>query len=203
MGPDFESVKQYAFSRLENELAPYLIYHNLAHTRDDVLPAATRLAVLTGLHGESLLLLQTAAVYHDLGFIEQASGHEAVSVRIAIETLPRFGYNRAQIQVVADIIVATRLPQTPKDLLGELLADADLDVLGREDFLEAELRLRLELAAQGIHLTDEEWYIDQLDFLESHSYFTAAARFLRAGKKQENIERLKALLKCFSFGSYN
>ena len=195
MSPDFKRAKQYVFSRLENELASYLVYHNPAHTRDDVLPAATRLATLTGVEGEDLLLLQTAAVYHDLGFVEQVAGHETISTRIAAETLPCFGYNPAQIQAIADIIMATKLPQTPQNLLGELLADADLDVLGRENFLELNRLLRLELESQGIYKTDEQWYGGQLDFLESHSYFSPAARSLRAEKKQENIEILKKLLR--------
>lgn len=197
MRPDFERVKQYVFGRLERELPPYLLYHNLAHTRDNVLPAASRLATLTGVNGECLLLLQTAAIYHDLGFIEQVSGHEAVSGRIATETLPSFGYTSDQIQLIVATIMATRIPQTPTGLQGELLADADLDAFGWKwvDFLDANRRYRLELETQGIYHTDEEWYRSQLDLLESHTYFTPAARALRAERKRENVERLTALLR--------
>ena len=92
MKPDIEGARQYVFSRLDNELPAYLLYHNLVHNRDDVLPAVKKLATLSGITGERLLLLQTAAIYHDLGYVEQAADHEIVSVRIATETLPRFGY---------------------------------------------------------------------------------------------------------------
>ena len=44
--PDFKRARQYALERLERELPPTLIYHSLAHTRDDVVPAAERLAAL-------------------------------------------------------------------------------------------------------------------------------------------------------------
>jgi len=197
MNPDFEKARQYVFDRLDNELASHFLYHNSAHTRHDVLPAPIRLAGLAGLNSESLLLLQTAALYHDLGYVERISGHEAVSVRIATETLPGFGYSADQIKRIGDIIMATKLPQSPKDFLGELLADADLDVLGRDDFLEKSRLLRLELETQEIYHTEAEWYGGQLSFLESHAYFTPAARSLRLEQKRKNIQALKNLLeKC-------
>ena len=97
----------------------------------------------------------------------------------------------------AATIMATRLPQTPTGLLGELLADADLDALGWnwEDFWEANHRYRLELESQGIHYTDKEWYRSQLEVLESHIYFTPVARTLRAVTKRKNVERLTDLLR--------
>ncbi len=193
MAADFERAKQFVFSKLAIELPSHLYYHNLGHTRDDVLPAATRLAGLTGLKGEWLLLLQTAAVYHDIGFIEQTAGHEAISVKMAAESLPNFGYNPLQIQIIVETIWATQLPQTPTNQLGEFLADADLDALGRENFLEVSRRYRLELEAQGLQQTDQDWYSNQLSLLESHTYFTSAAKSLRAAQKQENIAALKAL----------
>lgn len=42
--PDWERTKEYILARLSKELAPDLTYHGVHHTRDDVLPAAERLA---------------------------------------------------------------------------------------------------------------------------------------------------------------
>ena len=193
MDVDFAGAKQYAFHRLRN-LPPYLVYHNLKHTRESVLPAAIEFAVFSGINGENLLLLQTAAVYHDIGFVERSTGHEEASVKSAIKTLPRFGYNPIQIDTVTEIILATKLPQTPKDFLGQLLADADLEVLGTDAFFEATHCLRLEREAEGVYQTDEDWYRGQIEFLEKHSYFTAAANSLRTEKKWKNLEGLKNLL---------
>jgi uncharacterized protein len=50
--PDFERAKQYALERLEQDLSPALTYHCLTHTRDDVMPAAERLAALKRVIGE-------------------------------------------------------------------------------------------------------------------------------------------------------
>jgi uncharacterized protein len=193
--PDFEGAKQYAFRRLQNELAPDLYYHSLAHTWDDVLPAAIKLAALSGIKGEEKRLLEVAAAFHDIGFVVQRDEHERVSSEIAAQVLPDFGFSPAQIDSIVGMIMATRLPQTPHNLLEEILADADLDVLGRtEDFFERNHCLRSELAAYGEPITLQQWYQRQLSFLQTHRYLTQAARLIRDPGKQQNIAELKKCL---------
>ncbi len=192
--PDFEQAKHYALARLEQELSPSLSYHSLGHTRDDVLPAVERLATLEGMTAEDRLLLLTAALYHDLGFIEQYNNNEAIGARIASEALPRFSYTPEQIQTIGSAIMATKLPQSPHTRLEEIIADADLDVLGRDDFMARNQALRDELAAYGCPTTDEGWYSYQLQFLQAHRYFTSAAKSLRDAQKKRNLEMLTALL---------
>jgi uncharacterized protein len=108
--------------------------------------------------------------------------------------LPAFGYRPAHIRRVAALIRATKLPQRPRSLPAQILADADLDVLGREDFLARNCVLRQELENYGEHFSDAAWYAQQLAFLQGHRYWTVAARALRDGAKQRNRERLAALL---------
>jgi uncharacterized protein len=166
----------------------------VAHTRDDVVPAARRLAALEGVDGDALLLLTTAAYYHDLGFIEQYSENETIAVRMAAEVLPLFGYEPTQVDVISDIIMATRLPQTPHTLPEKIMADADLDVLGRDDFWIRNAALRAELRAYGRQTSDEEWYRSQLEMLRTHRYFTTSAQMLRDGGKQRHlVETLRRL----------
>ena len=195
--PDFEQARRYALGRLERELSPKLVYHSLGHTRDDVVPAAERFAALEGVAGEELLLLLTAAFYHDIGFVEQRANHEDVSARIASEVLPQFGYSPAHISAISDMIMATKLPQASQTLSEKILADADLDVLGREDFMARNQALRAELAAYGQTTTDAQWHKSQLKFIQNHCYFTAAARTLRDAQKQKNIAALRELIAGF------
>jgi serine phosphatase RsbU (regulator of sigma subunit)/predicted metal-dependent HD superfamily phosphohydrolase len=193
--PDFDAARQYVFARLEQELAPTLYYHCIAHTRDEVLPAVERLAALEGLaDAEALLLLRTAALYHDIGFVETTTRHEQASARLAAETLPQFGYSQQQISRIQQMIQATALPQSPETPLAQLLADADLDVLGREDFLPRNRDMYRETGAGDGPPALEAWYRSQLKFLQLHQYFTKAARSLRQPGKQRNIETLEALL---------
>jgi uncharacterized protein len=192
--PDFEAARHYAVTRLRRELSPLITYHTLAHTLDEVAPAADQFATLEGVTGEDLLLLRTAAVYHDIGYVEQHHDHEAGSVRIVTAVLPGFGYEPVQIEVIVGIIRATQLPQEPHTLLEQILADADLSILGQADYLPRNAVLREELAAFGLSMTDRQWYDSQLKFIRDHRYFTAAARQLCEAHKRINVASMSALL---------
>jgi uncharacterized protein len=192
---NFEQAKQYALQRLERELSPNLVYHSISHTRDDVVPAVERLANMEKINGESLSLLLTAAWFHDLGYTEQRQYHELISARIAVKELPGFGYTEEQVEIVRWAILATALPQAPQDLLEQILTDADLDVLGREDLIPRNDDLRRELLSFGQEFTDLEWCRSQIRFLEAHTYFTASAHSLRDAGKSKNIHILKESLK--------
>jgi uncharacterized protein len=191
---EFIRARDYAHALLACELAPALAYHSLAHSRDDVVPAAERLAARSGVTGEDLMLLRTAAWYHDIGYIEQRTDHERVGAQIAGTVLPRFGYTASQIATIQSMIMATRMPQDPRTPLECIIVDADLDSLGRKDFMRTSLNLRAELMAFGTPTTIITWYGHQLQFLRRHHYFTAAARALRDIQKQRNIEDVHALL---------
>lgn len=190
----FEAIKKHVLSRLERELPPNLYYHGIHHTRDDVLPAAIRLAKLAELSPQEMLLLKTAALYHDVGYVESYTDHETVGARIASEELPELGYAPEQVQKVVNMIIATRMPQSPNTLLEQLMCDADLDSLGRDDFFVTSHSLRLELMAFGLQVHVREWYERQIKFLQGHAYHTEVAHELRYAGKLRNIDELRLLL---------
>lgn len=194
MSPNLARARQYALDRLSNELSPDLVYHSIFHTRDEVVPALERLALMEGVKGTPLLLLKTAGYFHDIGFVERYRDNEVIAVRIAQQALPQFGYTARHIKTIGDIIMVTRLPQTPHNHLEEIMADADLDGLGRDDFVEREEALRAEWAKMGRTFTDDEWFREQIRFLESHHYFTASARLLRDVGKQRNLNAMAGIL---------
>lgn len=193
--PKFEKAKRHALGRLEAELAPDLYYHNAHHTRDGVIPAAIRYARLNGVNHDDVRLLTVAAAFHDVGFIYRVEGHEVAGARVAAQTLPDYGFDSHQIEKIMGMILATRLPQTPFNLLEEILADSDLDVLGRDDYFVRNELLRREMAAHGRTISDEEWRLEQIDFLKSHVYFTDAAKRLRQPGKERNIAEIERQLR--------
>lgn len=192
--PDHAGAVAYALDRLRAELPDYLHYHNLAHTRDDVLPAAIRLATLSHVSEPDTRLLEVAAAFHDVGQIHLDMGHEALGTEIIDDVLPGFGFSGEDITRIAAMIMATRLPQTPLNELEALLADADLDSLGREDFLATSVALWRERAERGTDIPWPTWLQHQIAFLTSHRYFTPAARQLRDAGKRGNIARLEDLI---------
>lgn len=178
-------------NRLKKELSPQLYYHNADHALD-VFEAAKRIGEAEGITGEEMQLLLTAAYYHDSGFLIKAKGHEEESCRIAREALPGYGYNEDEIGRICGMIMATRLPQSPANHLEEIIADADLDNLGRDDFFEISHKLFLENSFFGKVGDETEWNRQQIDFIKSHQYFTKTAINLRQAKKDANLGRIKA-----------
>ena len=191
---DYEGARRYVLERLERELPSNLYYHCLAHTRDEVIPAVDQLSAMEEVEENARLVLRTAALFHDLGYIERIEGHETISARIARQILPGFGYTAEQVDSVCSLIMATKMPRNPQTLLEEILADADLDSLGRADFMQRSLDLRKEWGTFGRQWTDKELYIRQLEFLAEHRYFTASARQLRDAQKLQNMQQLRVAL---------
>jgi predicted metal-dependent HD superfamily phosphohydrolase len=190
----FQHAKDYALSQLKQKLPPELTYHNYSHTTDEVLPAAIELAKLSGLSRRETRLLEIAAVYHDLGYSDNPKEHERIGAEIAGNVLPQFGFNAEDIRVIQGMILATKLSARPQTLLEQVLVDADLSILGSQDFYKRSIDLRKELTASGQHYADLEWCQVQLKFLERHSYVTEAARKKFTATKEKNIARLRRLL---------
>lgn len=189
----FEQVEAFILDKLEHELPRHLSYHSVAHVKD-VIEAAMKIAAEEQVSGEDLLLLKTAALFHDSGFLQGAQEHERKSCDIARQYLPGYGYTAAQLEKICGMIMATRIPQSPANHLEQILADADLDYLGRDDFFTIGNRLYEELSMFGIVNTERDWNLLQERFLESHHYFTPTAIRWRAAKKQENLDKIKAQL---------
>jgi uncharacterized protein len=190
---NFEGVKELVFKKLNHELSPKLYYHSPEHTLD-VMNAVERLARLENVNGTEMILLKTGALFHDLGFIETYDGHEIASIRLAKELLPNFDYTENEINIIEGLIRCTEIPQKPETHLQEIIADADLDYLGREDIFVTGQKLQYEWKLFGIVSTLREWHEKQLKFLKRHKYFTQSAIGLREKGKQQNIKELESLI---------
>ena len=93
------------------------------------------------------------------------------------------------------MIMATQIPQTPHNKLEQIICDADLDYLGRDDFFTIGNKLFDELCMYGIINTELEWNKLQVRFLEKHHYFTPSAKKIRKAKKAENLALIKSKIK--------
>jgi predicted metal-dependent HD superfamily phosphohydrolase len=189
--PDwFETICQTMIARLQNELDPGLIYHNVFHTTD-VMEQAASIATSEGVKpGHELNLLKTAAAYHDSGFLFTYKNHEEKGCEIARNDLsPRL--TDKDIETVCGMIMATKIPQSPKNLLEEIICDADLDYLGRDDFEPISKNLYKEFFDFQIIRKEDNWDRIQINFFELHHYFTQSSLSKRNPKKQEHLRLLK------------
>ncbi len=181
----------FILGKLRTELSDTLYYHSSDHTLD-VAEAAGRIAQAEGITDEeTLTLLRTAALFHDAGFITTYKGHEAESSRMAHEFLPQFGYEPRQIVLISGMIAATKIPQSPKNKLEEILADADLDYLGRPDYEPIAYSLYREMRARDLVSGEGAWNQIQMEFIEKHSYWTEYSRTVRQPAKYYHLRRLR------------
>lgn len=189
----FTDLQELILDKLERELPEYLYYHNYKHTID-VVNQAELIGYGEGVDDESILLLMTAALFHDSGHTIGYENHEYFGTQIAREWLPKFKYTQSQIDKICDIIMATKLPPKPKSLLEKIMCDSDLDYLGRSDFIPVSNTLYEELKAQNKMGSLNAWNKIQVSFLSSHHFFTNTANKLREVNKQAQIERIKNLV---------
>ncbi len=186
----YELTKEFILGKISRELSTTLFYHSYYHVVD-VLTAATYLAKAEKISEAETELLKVAVLFHDSGFIISPEKHEEQGCKYAKDYLPDFGYNGEEINSICDIIMATHFPHQPKTHLQEIICDADLDYLGREDFYEIGDKLFHELKSKNAVSDFNEWNKMQIRFLETHTYFTKSAQALRTERKLKHVEEIK------------
>ncbi len=189
----FTDIQEFMLEKLEAELPNYLYYHGVKHTVD-VVTQVELIGWGEGISEEDILLLKTAALFHDSGHIIGYDDHEYYGVELAKKYLPKFNYTPEQIVKISDLIMATKLPPAPKNINEAIMCDADLDYLGRSDFIAVSNTLYMELKEQNKITSLIEWDKMQLSFISKHQYFTETAKSLREVNKQKQIERLKKII---------
>ena len=189
----FTDLQEIILDKLEKELPHYLYYHNFKHTID-VINQAELIGYGEGVDDESILLLKTAALFHDAGHIIDYDEHEYNGTQLAREYLPKYRYSQEQIDKICELIMATKLPPNPKSTLESIMCDSDLDYLGRSDFIPVSNTLYKELKEQNKIGSLNDWNKIQVKFLSNHQFFTKTALNLREVNKQMQIERIKKLI---------
>jgi len=189
----FTDLQEIILDKLEKELPDYLYYHNVKHTVD-VVTEVELIGWAEGISDDDILILKTAALFHDAGHTVAYDEHEYHGTMLARSILPEYGYNDAQIERICEVIMATRMPPSPKNLLEKIICDADLDYLGRSDMIPVSNTLYKELKEQDKIGTLSEWNRLQVKFITGHQYFTSTAQSLREVNKQKQIERIRELI---------
>jgi predicted metal-dependent HD superfamily phosphohydrolase len=190
---DYQGAIKHIFNRLAEELPSHLSYHGHHHTLD-VLEAAERIALAENASKYEINLLLVAAAYHDCGFLYGHQKHEQKGCEVATNELPKYGFESAEIELICNMIMATKVPQNPTSKLSNILCDADLDYLGREDFEPIATSLFKELNALNLVSDIQTWNKIQLSFLSQHRYHTNYSRTNRQPKKSVHLEKIRAIV---------
>jgi uncharacterized protein len=186
----FDQLYKKLTEELKYNLPNYLTYHDVNHTLY-VLEKATMIAERENLSARDISLLKIAVLYHDTGYEYNYECHEDESCRIAKKELSELGLEDSDIVEICAMIQATKLPQNPKSLAEKIIADADLEYLGTNQYEAISQKLYNEIKHFKSGLTFKEWDNIQIKFLSEHRYHTNFCMVYREPKKLENLNRLK------------
>ena len=196
MRQDFIDTVQEQVKQIFNENAPpENVYHNLSHTTE-VVTAVKEIAADEGVGDDDLEILLIAAWFHDSGYVKTCKGHEEVSVEYVREFLQSIKYPEDKIKEIESLISTTKMPQSPKNHLEEILCDADLHHIGMKGFEEKGDLLRLEYEKRCKEVcTDQKWLEISLKFINQHHFFTRYAKEKFGIQKNINFIKIEKQLK--------
>ncbi|AUC80767.1 HD domain-containing protein [Lacinutrix sp. Bg11-31] len=189
---NFTEIYNHVLAILNAKLPSYLTYHNTNHTLY-ILENAIYIAHKENVSKPDLYLLKIAALFHDTGFIYSYDTHEEKSCEIAKNELKKFNVSNEDISTICNIIRATKVPQNPKTLLENILADADLEYLATTNFKKVGDKLFEELKHFKPQTTRKKWNATQIKFIKNHHYHTSFCKHYKEHRKQKNLNLLLKL----------
>lgn len=182
---------------LKEKLPDYLTYHSIDHIID-VANVCNDYIDYYDIPKEMARLIRIAAICHDYGFVLSPLDHEESSI-VAIQPFLTPILTTEEVEIINGMIRATKVPQEPKTFYEEILADADLDYLGRKDYNGISDKLFNEYLHFDVVSNKIEWLDLQIWFLENHKFHTDFAKKNREKLKFDKIKELKSLRSAANF----
>jgi predicted metal-dependent HD superfamily phosphohydrolase len=184
-------VETYVEHYIKERVDKRYVYHNFQHTCA-VVEAAEELSDHYELSERDRTVIQLAAWFHDTGYDEGWQEHELRGADIAEAFLHQHRVDdRSLIEDVRGAILATKVPQRPRGILEEIVADADLSHLGDVSYWDRCGRVRQEFAiTRNLIMSDQEWIDFELGFMLDHEFHTEAARELFGDRKEKHVKQL-------------
>jgi len=171
-----DEVEKFVVDLLNTNLDTSFIYHNLAHTQR-VVEKVNELVEDSSLSEKEKEQLLIAAWFHDSGYTKNIKNHEDESANIAKEFLTNQGYKEQDINVVCQLILATKMDYVPNNQLEKIIRDADCSHIGSKNYLEVSelLRKEWELTCDK-KLSEAEWLDENITFLSTkHRFYSSRA----------------------------
>ncbi len=189
----YEKAETFMLGEFQRGLPRSYHYHSYRHILD-VMQSAKQIAQYEKVGKQEALLIRTAALFHDSGLLVTYNNHEIAGCDRARTVLPKYGYEQQAIEAICHMILSTTIPQHPENLMEEILCDADLDYLGRDDYEAIGWTLFDEYKERDMIQTKLQWYELQVSFLGNHHYFTSFGKQYREPLKQQHLENCKRIL---------
>jgi len=183
-------LEEFIMAKLETELDKNLFFHNYEYSRH-LFEYSGLLSKATDLDLEETLFLRTAALLSNIGFIGGYDNHENRSADYAGTILPDYNYSEKQITIIRNLIISTKWPPEPKNLLEMVLYDTKMEYIGRADFIQLYKLLFLEQNNFQKSIDVLEFKRKQLEIIQNYTFFTDSAKRLREVSFGEQLQRIK------------
>ncbi len=142
-----------------------------------------------------MTVLLVAAWFHDVGYLKDSLDHEQKSAAIAIDFLEQFDCKAEFLQIIQSLIMATKLPSNPANILEKIICDADLHHLSSENYASRSELLKKEIEqTKHVKIPKSKWNNENNLFFLKHRYFTKHARTIWNDGKIRNLELLRTSL---------
>ncbi|MBM2845893.1 MAG: hypothetical protein HW407_1205 [Bacteroidetes bacterium] len=179
----------------QEKLPSWAVYHNMDHTLQ-VVEACEEIAEASKLSKSDYEAVMVAAWFHDVGYIDTVDGHEEKGAERAATFLQTHGVSQEKTEQILGCIRATRIPQEPRNVIEQIVCDADLVHLGKKRFFERGELMRLEWELRsGKTIPEVEWLNINIDFVSKNSFHTKYAQAEFAARRTKNLIELQDRLR--------
>jgi HD superfamily phosphodiesterase len=186
----YKKIEEYVTGLFEQMQTPELVFHNLTHTRN-VVEYTKEIAGHYKVSENEMLILFASAWFHDTGhlFTEPAK-HEEMGCEIMKRFMKEHNEDEKTIKAIEECIMATKEPRNPKNLLEEIICDADTYHFGTKEFKKTN-KLVFEECSLRSGETDPIHFNEQtIKMLQAHKFYTSYCQELLDKGKKKNIKKL-------------
>ncbi|MEO6637145.1 MAG: Pycsar system effector family protein [Ginsengibacter sp.] len=187
----YKRIEEYVVGLFEQMHAPNLEFHSLEHTQN-VVKRTQEIAGHYKVSEDEMLILFTSAWFHDTGHLfTEPKKHEAMSSDIMRKFMKDYIEDDKIIGEIEQCIMATKFPRDPKNLLQQIICDADTYHLGTKDFKTTN-KLAFEEHKSRTGESDEiKFNNETVNMLGTHQFYTNYAKDLLDKRKKKNIKKLQ------------
>lgn len=184
-------IEEYVTGLFEQKQLTALVFHNLDHTKE-VVKYTIEIAAHYNVSDREMLILIAAAWFHDTGHLyAEPDKHEEMSCQIMEKFMKGYTEDETIIEEIHACAMATKFPRNPKNLLQEIICDADTYHFGTKKFKETNKKVREELKLRNGKIDPVKFREEAIQLLKTHVFYTSYCRDLLNEGKKKNLERLE------------
>lgn len=184
-------IEEYVTGLYEKMQMPKLVFHNLEHTKH-VVKHTQEIAAHYNVTEKEILILSAAAWFHDVGHLfTDPANHEDKGCDIMKNFMKDYVEDEQIIEEIDGCILATKIPTNPKNLLQQIICDADTYQLGTKEFKETNKKVQEELRLRNGHIDLVKFNEDTIKFLQTHIFYTSYCNDLLNERKNKNLKKLE------------